>query len=130
MTKFKPVQNEVTGRVDYNFTGMLRSVGTKVFENVNGTKYVLGTLDFDYPNGKPAVGVTTQIFEKSLVQGIKPGQLLLSTLSQDEEGKLWLRTSHLEAGNNIDTDAFGSLFGVAEPVAATTDATAGIGATA
>lgn len=126
-TKFTPVQNDVTNRTDYNFTASLRSVGSKVFENTNGTKYVLGTIDFTYPNGKPAVGVTTQIFEKSLVQGITPGKLLLSTLSQDETGKLWVRTSHLEAGNGIDETAMGSLFNmsVEAPAApADVDATA------
>lgn len=109
-TKFKPVLNEQTGKTDYNFPAELKSIGTKEFENSNGTKYVLGTVDFTYPNGTPAKAVTTQIFAKSLAHGIKVGDSLLSTLSRDDNNVMWIRTSHLSAGNNIDTDAFGSLF--------------------
>lgn len=110
MTKFKAVQNEQTGKTDYNFPAELKSVGTKEFENSNGTKYVLGTVDFTYPNGTPAKAVTTQIFAKSLAHGMKVGDSLLSTLSRDDNNTMWIRTSHLPAGNNIDNDAFGSLF--------------------
>ncbi len=109
-TKFKAVQNEQTGKTDYNFPAELKSVGTKEFENSNGTKYVLGTVDFTYPNGTPAKAVTTQIFAKSLAHGMKIGDSLLSTLSRDDNNTMWIRTSHLSAGNNIDNDAFGSLF--------------------
>jgi hypothetical protein len=117
-TKFKPVLNEQTGKTDFNFPAVLKTVGTKEFENSNGTKYVLGTVDFTYPNGTPAVGVTTQIFKKSLDHGLTVGTALLSTLSRDDNNTMWIRTSHLVAGNNIDTDAFGSLFNeVAVPVA-------------
>lgn len=115
-TKFKAVQNEQTGKTDYNFPAELKSVGTKEFENSNGTKYVLGTVDFTYPNGTPAKAVTTQIFAKSLAHGMKVGDSLLSTLSRDDNNTMWIRTSHLPAGNNIDNDAFGSLFDeVAQP---------------
>jgi len=95
MTKFKAVQNEQTGKTDYNFPAELKSVGTKEFENSNGTKYVLGTVDFTYPNGTPAKAVTTQIFAKSLAHGMKVGDSLLSTLSRDDNNTMWIRTSHL-----------------------------------
>jgi hypothetical protein len=122
-TTFKPVLNETTGKTDYNFPAVLKTVGTKEFENSNGTKYVLGTVDFTYPNGSPAIGVTTQIFAKSLAHGMKVGDSLLSTLSRDDNNTLWIRTSHLTAGNNIDNDAFGSLFDMVE-TPATVDADA------
>ena len=109
-TKFTPVQNETTGKTDFNFPATLVSLSDKEMENSNGTKYVLGNVNFTYPNGTPAKAVTTQIFAKSLAHGIKVGSTLLSTLSRDDEGKMWIRTSHLPAGNNIDTDAFGSMF--------------------
>jgi hypothetical protein len=109
-TKFKPVVNESTGKTDFNFPAELVSISDKVMENSNGTKYVLGNVSFTYPNGAPAKAVTTQIFAKSLSHGITVGSILLSTLSRDDEGKMWIRTSHLPAGNNIDTDAFGSMF--------------------
>ena len=109
-TKFKPVVNETTGKTDFNFPATLVSISNKVMENSNGTKYVLGNVDFTYPNGQPAKSVTTQIFAKSLAHGITVGSTLLSTLSRDDEGRMWIRTSHLPAGNGIDTDAFGSMF--------------------
>ena len=109
-TKFKPVVNETTGKTDFNFPATLVSISNKVMENSNGTKYVLGNVDFTYPNGQPANSVTTQIFAKSLAHGITVGSTLLSTLSRDDEGRMWIRTSHLPAGNGIDTDAFGSMF--------------------
>ena len=116
-TKFTPVVNETTGKTDFNFPATLVSISDKVMENSNGTKYVLGNVDFTYPNGQPAKAVTTQIFAKSLAHGIKVGSTLLSTLSRDDEGRMWIRTSHLPAGNGIDTDAFGSMFDevVAQP---------------
>ena len=116
-TKFTPVVNETTGKTDFNFPATLVSISNKVMENSNGTKYVLGNVDFTYPNGQPAKSVTTQIFKKSLDHGITVGSTLLSTLSRDNEGKMWIRTSHLPAGNGIDTDAFGSMFDevVAQP---------------
>jgi hypothetical protein len=120
-TKFKPVLNETTGKTDFNFPAELVSISDKEMTNSNGTKYVLGNVTFTYPNGTPAKAVTTQIFAKSLAHGIKVGSTLLSTLSKDDEGRLWIRTSHLPAGNNIDTDAFGSMFddvAVAKPVLA------------
>ena len=109
-TKFKPVLNESTGKTDFNFPAELVSISDKVLENSNGTKYVLGNVNFTYPNGQPAKAVTTQIFAKSLAHGINVGSILLSTLSRDDDGGVWIRTSHLHAGNNIDTDAFGSMF--------------------
>ncbi len=116
-TKFTPVANETTGKTDFNFPATLVSISDKVLENSNGTKYVLGNVDFTYPNGQPAKSVTTQIFAKSLAHGITVGSTLLSTLSRDDEGRMWIRTSHLPAGNGIDTDAFGSMFDevVAQP---------------
>lgn len=119
-TKFTPVVNETTGKTDFNFPATLVSISNKVMENSNGTKYVLGNVDFTYPNGQPAKSVTTQIFAKSLAHGITVGSTLLSTLSRDDEGKMWIRTSHLPAGNGIDTDAFGSMFDevVAQPAVA------------
>lgn len=109
-TKFTPVQNETTGKTDFNFPATLVSLSDKVMENSNGTQYVLGNVDFTYPNGTPAKSVTTQIFKKSLDHGITVGSTLLSTLSRDDEGRMWIRTSHLPAGNGIDIDAFGSMF--------------------
>ena len=119
-TKFTPVVNETTGKTDFNFPATLVSISDKVMENSNGTKYVLGNVDFTYPNGQPAKSVTTQIFAKSLAHGITVGSTLLSTLSRDDEGRMWIRTSHLPAGNGIDTDAFGSMFDevVAQPAVA------------
>ena len=109
-TKFKPVLNETTGKTDFNFPATLVSMSDKIMTNSNGTEYVLGNVDFTYPNGLPAKSVTTQIFKKSLDHGITVGTTLLSTLSRDDEGNMWIRTSHLPAGNNIDIDAFGSMF--------------------
>lgn len=109
-TKFKPVFNETTGKTDFNFPATLVSISDTIMKNSNQTEYVLGNVDFTYPNGQPAKSVTTQIFKKSLDHGIKVGSTLLSTLSRDDEGRMWIRTSHLPAGNNIDTDAFGSMF--------------------
>lgn len=109
-TKFKPVLNEQSGKTDFNFPATLVSISDKILTNVKGTEYVLGNVDFTYPNGQPAKSVTTQIFKKSLDHGITVGSTLLSTLSRDDEGRMWIRTSHLPAGNGIDTDAFGSMF--------------------
>ena len=109
-TIFKPVLNESTGKTDFNFPAELVSISDKIMENGNKTKYVLGNVNFTYPNGTPAKSVTTQIFAKSLAHGIKVGSMLLSTLSKDDDGRMWIRTSHLPAGNGIDTDAFGSMF--------------------
>ena len=109
-TKFTPVQNETTGKTDFNFPATLVSLSDKIMKNSNETEYVLGNVDFTYPNGTPAKSVTTQIFKKSLDHGITVGSTLLSTLSRDDDGRMWIRTSHLPAGNGIDTDAFGSMF--------------------
>ena len=109
-TKFTPVANDHTGKTDFNFPAELVSISDKVMENDNKTQYVLGTVNFTYPNGAPAKAVTTQIFKKSLDHGIKIGSMLLSTLSRGDDGRMWIRTSHLPAGNNIDIDAFGSMF--------------------
>ena len=119
-TKFKAVLNETTGETDFNFPATLVSISNQVMENSNGTKYVLGNVDFTYPNGQPAKSVTTQIFKKSLDHGITVGSTLLSTLSRDDEGRMWIRTSHLPAATRIDTDAFGSMFDkvVAQPAVA------------
>ena len=116
-TTFKPVLNETTGKTDFNFPATLVSLSDKIMKNTNETEYVLGNVDFTYPNGQPAKSVTTQIFKKSLDHGITVGSTLLSTLSRDDEGRMWIRTSHLPAGNGIDTDAFGSMFDevVAQP---------------
>jgi hypothetical protein len=120
-TKFKPVLNETTGKTDFNFPATLVSISNKILKNDNQTEYVLGNVDFTYPNGTVAKSVTTQIFAKSLAHGITVGSVLLSTLSKGDDGRMWIRTSHLPAGNNIDIDAFGSMFDevvVDEPIAA------------
>jgi hypothetical protein len=119
-TTFKPVLNEQTGKTDFNFPATLKSIGTTVLKlkNDKQTEYVIGTIDFTYPNGTPAVGVNTQIFKKSLDHGMTVGSTLLSTLSLGDDGEPYLRTSHLVAGNKVNIEAFASLFNeVAVPVA-------------
>lgn len=116
-TTFKQVKNEVTGKIDLNFAGKLLTLGKEVRENSNKTKYVLGTLGFTYPSGAEAV-VTTQIFEKNLQYGLTVGDTYLSTMSQDDEGNAWVRTSHLVAGNGVSLEEMGSLFAMVDAVPA------------
>lgn len=110
-TTFKPVPNPITGKTDYNFSAKLVSLGTKVLQlnNAKKTEYVIGKVDFTYPDGTPAKGIDTTIFAKNLAHGIEVGSNLLSTL-QVNDGKVYIRTSHLLAGNYADINAFGSLF--------------------
>lgn len=114
-TIFKQVKNEVTGKIDLNFGAKLVSINTKTsysFKNAKNEEkvYYLGTVDFVYPNGTVGKGVTTQIFKTSVDKGVEVGSVLLSTMSRDDSGKVWLRTSSAVAGNGIDITAMGSMF--------------------
>lgn len=111
-TTFKPVENAHTGKTDYNFPAKLVGINlNQPFTNANGKVYFFGQVEFTYPNGQPSGAVTTQIFQGNLDKGaVQVGNTYLSTLSRDDNGNIWIRTSHLQAGSNVDADAFASLF--------------------
>lgn len=114
-TIFKQVKNEVTGKIDLNFGAKLVSLNTTTpysFKNAKNEEkvYYLGTVDFVYPNGTIGKGVTTQIFKTSVDKGVEVGSTLLSTMTRDDSGRVWLRTSSAIAGNGIDVAAMGSMF--------------------
>lgn len=112
--QFKRKINEHTNTVEFEFGATITSINENApqtytnDENVEKT-YYLGTVDFTYPNGQQATGVSTQIYQKSLDHGIEIGSKLLSTLSQGNEGRLYVRTSHLLYANYFDTDQLGGL---------------------
>lgn len=116
-TKFKKVvRQDANGStvVEFNFPATLTGINTSTpqkYTNSDGVEkvYYLGTIDFVAPNGTPQTGVTTQIHAKSFDHGMKVGSELLSTLTKDNEGNLWVRTSHLIAINTLDATAFEGL---------------------
>ena len=128
MSKFKAIVNPVTGKTEYNFPATLVSINTnspQKFTNASGVEntYYLGTVDFINAQGVEKKGVTTQIFVKSYNHGMKVGETFLSTVSKGDDGKLYIRTSHLIAGGNNATEEdfgldFDTIVETAEPIAA------------
>ena len=109
MSKFKAIVNPVTGKTEYNFPATLVSINTnspQSFTNASGVKntYYLGAVDFINAQGVEKKGVTTQIFAKSWGHGMKIGDTFLSTVSKGDDGKMYIRTSHLVAGGNNATE--------------------------
>lgn len=109
MSKFKAIVNPVTGKTEYNFPATLVSINTnspQSFTNASGVKntYYLGAVDFVNAQGVEKKGVTTQIFAKSWGHGMKIGDTFLSTVSKGDDGKMYIRTSHLVAGGNNATE--------------------------
>lgn len=125
-SNFKPVKNAQTGVIEYQFGAILTGINTKSpqkYTNGDGVEkvYYLGTIDFTAPNGVEQKGATTQIHAKSFDHGMKVGDNLLSTLTRDDAGNLWVRTSHLMAISTLDVAAFAGLtFDEIEEVVATT----------
>ena len=128
MSKFKAIVNPVTGKTEYNFPATLVSINTnspQKFTNASGVEntYYLGTVDFINANGEEKKGVTTQIFVKSYNHGMKIGDTFLSTVSKGDDGKMYIRTSHLIAGGNNATEEdfgldFDTIVETANPIAA------------
>ena len=128
MSKFKAIVNPVTGKTEYNFPATLVSINTnspQKFTNASGVEitYYLGTVDFINAQGVEKKGVTTQIFAKSYNHGMKVGETFLSTVSKGDDGKMYIRTSHLIAGGNNATEEdfgldFDTIVETANPVAA------------
>ena len=128
MSKFKAIVNPVTGKTEYNFPATLVSINTnspQKFTNASGVEntYYLGTVDFINAQGVEKKGVTTQIFVKSYNHGMKVGETFLSTVSKGDDGKLYIRTSHLIAGGNNATEEdfgldFDTIVETANPIAA------------
>lgn len=120
MSKFKKIVNPVTGKTEYQFPATLMSVNTnapQTYTNDSGVEntYYLGTVDFINANGEEKKGVTTQIFAKSFAYGMKPGVEYLSTVSKGDDGRMYIRTSHLNAaGNNATEEDFGLDFDTVE----------------
>jgi len=116
-TNFKKVvreDNNGVKRVEYQFGAELTGINTnspQSYENAAGEtkQYYLGTINFTAPNGVEQKGATTQIHAKSFEHGMKIGDVLLSTLTKDENGNLWVRTSHLLAVSTLDVAAFADL---------------------
>ncbi len=116
-TKFKKVvreDNNGVKQVEYQFGAELTGINTNSPQSyTNGAGedkvYYLGTINFTAPNGQPQTGVTTQIHAKSFEHGVKIGDVLLSTLTKDADGNLWVRTSHLLAIGTLDKAAFADL---------------------
>ena len=119
MSEFKRIENEVTGAVEFQFTAELVSVNTTAkqsYTNAAGEEksYYLGTINFKNAAGVEVKGKTTSIYAKSFEHGMKPGNSYLSTVSQSEDGKMWIRTSHLASGfSNATAEDFGLDFAVA-----------------
>lgn len=130
MTKFKQILNETTGKFEFQFGATLKSINTQSpqkYTNAAGEEktYYLGSVDFVYPNGVEAKGITTSIYDKSLQHGMKVGDVLLSTLSKTDDGKLFIRTSHLLATSGVDAVNFADLnFDAVEEPAQNVDAVA------
>ena len=130
MSKFKAIVNPVTGKTEYNFPATLVSINTnspQKFTNASGVEntYYLGTIDFVNAQGVEKKGVTTQIFAKSYNHGMKVGETFLSTVSKGDDGKMYIRTSHLIAGgNNATEEDFGLDFEAVVGAGATIAATA------
>lgn len=114
MTKFKQILNETTGKFEFQFGAELVSINTnspQKYTNAAGEEktYYLGSVNFTYPNGVEAKSVTTSIYEKSYGHGMKIGDVLLSTLSRNDKGEMYIRTSHLIASNGVETANFEGL---------------------
>lgn len=109
MSKFKAIVNPVTGKTEYQFPAELVAINTtspQVYTNASGVenKYYLGTINFINANGEQKKGITTQIFDKSFNHGMKIGEEFLSTVSKGDDGRMYIRTSHLVAGGNNATE--------------------------
>ncbi len=116
MSNFKAIVNPVTGKTEYNFPAKLVAINTtspQTYTNASGVEntYYLGTIDFVNANGELKKGITTQIFAKSFNHGMQIGEEFLSTVSKGDDGRMYIRTSHLVAGgNNATEEDFGLVF--------------------
>jgi hypothetical protein len=125
-TPFKKVMNQVTGKPEMQFGAVLESIGTKAYKYTPETgpdagvekSFFLGNVSFVAPNGVVQKNVMTQISAKSIANGMTVGKQYLSSLSKDDEGRLWIRTSSAIYGATLDATAFADLDWTEVPVEA------------
>lgn len=110
-TTFKPVLNPLTGQVEQVGGAILRKINTapRDYTNAAGEKkqFYLATIDFVYPSGKEALGVTAGIPAKNYDYGMELDQEYLTTIRKGDDNKLYATVSHLVPnGNAIEVDEF------------------------
>ena len=132
---FRPALNKQTGATEFQFGAILTAINTTApqkYVNANNEEkvYYLGTIDFVAPNGVEQKGITTQIHAASFDHGITLGNLMLSTLSKDSEGNMWVRTSHLLFSTGVDAVVFDGLDWDAAPKVKAAPAQPAVNATA
>jgi hypothetical protein len=116
MSKFVKITNPLTGKTEYQFPAKLVSINTaspQKYTNASGVEneYYLATVNFVNASGVAKTGVTAQVFKKSLDYGMPIGAEYLSTVSQGDDGKVYIRTSHLPTGgSNATAEDFGLEF--------------------
>ena len=96
------------------FMGKLITVGDKEFENPNGTKYFLGTVEYENAKGE-TVQNSTMIYANNLKYGMKEGETYRCTVIitdgiDPKTGKPYLpllTMSHLTGATRATLNDFG-----------------------
>jgi hypothetical protein len=99
--------NVIPGSEVANFSATLISIGDKVLENVNGTQYRVGTIEFEDAKDQKQ-RVSAIVYEKNYEHGMETGETFLArVLIQPNQAPL-ITLSHLEGGGERATlDMFG-----------------------
>jgi len=115
MTKYKEVQNEETGEIEFLFNGSLIKISETVLENVNSKEYKIVTVRFNLPNGEE-VERTAMCYASNYDKGIEVGKSYLCSLTFDEDNEPQIRMSHLSNASRASADDFAGLLQVAKQI--------------
>lgn len=100
---FTFTKNELTDKLQTQFSAKLINVSTNILKNVNGTEYRLANIEFTDAEGK-VQRISAMIYESNFKQGVKNGEYYLTTATYDEEKGVLVTVSHL-IGNGIRATA-------------------------
>lgn len=105
---FTKVWNDQQQQYDVQFPAHLVSVSDQILQNVNGTEYRVGTIEFENAKGN-SVRRSAMIYENNYQYGMTPGETYLATGKQTEQGVL-VTLSHLQGAARPQEDDFEGVF--------------------
>lgn len=104
----KYVKNEQTGQTEAQFSAKLLTVSDKIFKNVNKTPFRVVGIEFEDNAGKVQKSSAT-MWETNYQKGVEIGKNYLATAVAGDDGRAFIKVSHLE---NIDNRATANMFGL------------------
>ncbi len=106
MTTFETRYNEVTNKDEVHFTSKLISVAETAQTNKNGTNFYPCTVQFTNAKNE-TVNRSAMIYENNLNKGMEVGQSYNTIKSDGDDGRVYLRMTHLQTSSYATADDFG-----------------------